>query len=312
MLDRFLYYCLALPLGYMPLWFIYGVGNCFYVVISQIAPYRKKVVQSNLTASFPDESPAELKRISRRFYRFFADLFAESIKNLFISEAKLRERLVVRNPGVMEQFYNQGKNVILLSSHFNNWEFLITAQNLLFRFQAVGIGTPLSNKFWDKKITDRRERFGMKVVHAKNYKQILPTLKDKPTATLVLGDQSPGKNENCYWTTFLNQETAFFFGAEFMANEFDMPVISGTIHKVRRGKYELELKLITANPRLEPYGFITEQYIRQLEETITEAPQYWLWSHKRWKKDVPKNIDEIKAEHRDRFLKRFRSELVEK
>jgi len=297
---------MTVPLGYMPLWYIYLVSDFFYGVIYYIIPYRKKVVRKNLELSFPDASPKELKRITKKFYRFFANLFAESIKNLFISEEKLKERLVVRNPEVMEQFYNKGKSVILLSSHFNNWEFLITAQNLLFRFQAVGIGAPLSNKYWDKKITERRERFGMKVVHAKNYRQILPTLTEKPTATLVLGDQSPGKNENCYWTTFLNQPTAFFFGAEFMANEFDMPVISGTIHKVKRGKYELELKVITAAPRMEQYGFITEQYIRQLEATIIDEPQYWLWSHKRWKKDVPKNIEEIKLEHKERFFRRFR------
>lgn len=297
---------MTVPLGYMPLWYIYLVGDFFYFVICYITPYRKKVVQKNLATSFPEESTEELKRVTKKFYRFFADLFAESIKNLFISEKKLKERLVVRNPEVMEQFYDQKKNVILLSSHFNNWEFLITAQNLLFRAQAVGIGSPLSNKFWDKKITERRERFGMKVVNAKNYKEIIPTLTEKPTATLVLGDQSPGKNENCYWTTFLNQETAFFFGAEFMANEFDMPVISGTIHKIKRGKYELELKVITANPRMEQYGFITEQYIRQLEENIIAEPQYWLWSHKRWKKEVPTNLEEIKAEHRERFFKRFR------
>jgi Kdo2-lipid IVA lauroyltransferase/acyltransferase len=306
LLDRFLYYCLTIPVANLPLWFIYRGGDLFYFVISRIAPYRKKVVQRNLQASFPDESPAEIRRITLRFYRFFADLFAESVKNLFISEKNLRKRLVVRNPEVIEQFYDKGKNVILLSSHYNNWEFLITAQNLLFRFQAVGIGTPLSNKYWDKKINDRRERFGMKVVHANNYKQILPTLTEKPTATLVLGDQSPGKNENCYWTTFLNQETAFYFGAEFMANEFDMPVITGTIHKVRKGKYELELKLITASPRTEKYGFITESYIRDLEQTIISEPQYWLWSHKRWKKEVPKNIADIKAEHKERFVKRFR------
>jgi len=286
---------------------IYGLFDLFYLLIRTVVPYRKKVVEQNLTRSFPDASSAEIKFIKRRFYGFFTDLFAESVKNLFIREASLRKRMTVRNPEVMEQFYYQGKSVILLSSHYNNWEFLITAQSLLFRFQAVGIGSPLSNKYWDRKITARRERFGMKVVHASNYKEELKKLTSKPTATLVLGDQSPGKAENCYWTTFLHQETAFYFGAEYMANEFDMPVICGIIHKVRRGRYELELKLISAQPRLEPYGMITEAYIRNLEQAIIAEPRYWLWSHKRWKKEVPANLTDVKLAHKERFLKRFRS-----
>lgn len=286
---------------------IYGLFDIFYLLIRTIIPYRKKVVEQNLRKSFPNASESEISYIKKKFYGFFTDLFAESVKNLFITEKSLRRRMKVRNPEVMEQFYDQGKSVILLSSHYNNWEFLITAQSLLFRFQAVGIGSPLSNKYWDRKITGRRERFGMKVVHASNYKDELRKLTSRPAATLVLGDQSPGKAENCYWTTFLNQETAFYFGAEFMANEFDMPVICGIIHKVSRGKYELELKLITATPKMEAYGFITESYIRNLEEAIVQEPRYWLWSHKRWKKDVPANLAEVKLEHKERFLKRFRS-----
>lgn len=286
---------------------IYGLFDLFYVLIRTVVPYRKKVVVKNLQNSFPDYSKRDIQIITRKFYGHFTDLFAESVKNLFISEANLKKRITVRNPEVLEQFYDQGKNVILLSSHYNNWEFLITAQSLLFRFQALGIGAPLSNKYWDKKITARRERFGMQVIHADNYKTAMSSKFDRPTATLVLGDQSPGKNENCYWADFLNQTTAFYFGAEFMANEYNMPVVSAIIHKVKRGKYEIELKLITAQPRLEKYGFITETYIRQLEQAIIDEPQYWLWSHKRWKKEVPKNLEELQKQHELKFFKRFRN-----
>jgi len=307
MLHRILYYTVAVPMALLPLWLIYFFGTIFYLFIFYLKPYRKKVVYANLNRSFPIKSEQEIKAIAHKFYRYFTDLLAESVKNLFISKSALKKRFSVRNPELLEQFYDQDKNVILLSSHFNNWEFLITAQALLFRFQAVGIGTPLSNKFWDVKMTQRRERFGMKVVNAKNYKEFIISYTGKPMATLVLGDQSPGKDENCYWLNFLNQETAFYFGAEFMANEFDMPVVCGVIHRVARGKYELELKLITAQPKTEEYGFITESYVRILEDTIKAKPEYWLWSHKRWKKNVPENLQAIKSEHKQRFIQRFRS-----
>lgn len=291
----------------MPLWFIYLISDFFYVIIFYLFPYRKKVVLKNLANSFPNLKQEELKKIRRKFYRYFVSLFAESIKNLYITEKNLRKRMVVKNPELLDKLYNEGKSVILLSSHYNNWEFLITSQNLLFKHKAIGIGAPLSNKFWDKKMTERRERFGMKVVHADTYKETLREMIAEPTATLVLGDQSPGKDENCYWTTFLNQPTAFFFGAEFMANEFDMPVVCAVIKKVKRGKYELELELLTDNPREEKYGFVTDAYIKNLEASIEKKPEFWLWSHKRWKKSIPENLLELKENHKSRFEKRFRS-----
>lgn len=307
MLDRFLYYCVTLPWSVMPLWLIYLLSDLFYFVIRFVIPYRKKVVLQNIQKSFPNESAAEHKRIQKKFYRFFANLFAESIKNLTISEKNLRKRMRVVNPELIESLKTEKKDIILLSSHYNNWEFLITAQNLLIDYQAVGIGMPLSNKFWDKKLNARRERFGMKVVNAENYKNVLREYKNTPTATLILNDQSPGKDENCYWTTFLNQETAFYFGAEVMANQMDAAVVNGVIKKVKRGYYELEFHLITKEPKNESYGFITETYVKQLEREVQLKPEFWLWSHKRWKKEVPQNIDEIKSNHRKRFLDKFRS-----
>lgn len=307
MLDRFLYYCVTLPWSVMPLWLIYVLSDLFYFVIRFVIPYRKKVVLANLKHSFPNQDESEIKRIQKRFYRFFANLFAESIKNLTISEKNLRKRMKVVNPELFDELRAANKDIILLSSHYNNWEFLITAQSLLIDFQAVGIGMPLSNKFWDKKLNARRERFGMRVVNAENYKNVLREYKNTPTATLILNDQSPGKDENCYWTNFLNQETAFYFGAEVMANQMDAAVVNGVIRKVKRGYYEIEFYLITKNPRNESYGYITETYVRQLEQEVQLKPEFWLWSHKRWKKDVPENLQEIKEQHKQRFLNKFRS-----
>ena len=291
----------------MPLWMIYRVSDLFYFVIRFVIPYRKDVVNRNIANSFPELSEAERKQITKNFYRYFANLFAESVKNLTISENALRKRLVVRNPEIMEDLRKKGQNVLLLSSHYNNWEFLINGQSLLFDFQAIGIGMPLSNKFWDRKLNERRERFGMKVVNSNNYKDIIAGYENVLTATLILNDQSPGKNENCYWTQFLGQETAFYFGAEILANQMGSAVVNATIHRVKKGYYEIELQLITDEPKNTPYGYITETYVKQLEKTIKSAPQYWLWSHKRWKKGVPENLEQLKSEHKERFLQKFRT-----
>ena len=290
----------------MPIWLIYLLSDVFYFVIRFVIPYRKKVVFSNIKNSFPDKSEKEHNKIAKKFYRYFAHLFAESIKNLTISEKNLRRRLTVRNPEIMEELKKEGRDVLFLSSHYNNWEFLINGQSLLFDFQAVGIGMPLSNKFWDKKLNSRRERFGMRVVNSENYREVLKSFEGTPTATLILNDQSPGKNENCYWTNFLGQETAFYFGAEIMANQMDAAVVNCIIHKKKKGHYELELELLTKEPRKESYGAITEKYVKTLEKSIIDRPEFWLWSHKRWKKGTPENLAEIKINHKQRFIEKFR------
>lgn len=306
MLNKVLFYIIVNPLSKLPLGILYPTFYFFYLNIYYIFGYRKKVVFQNINNSFPNKTQKEKKAITKQFYIYLSRLFAESIKNLSISKDQLSKRITVKNPEIMDQLYNQGKSVILISSHYNNWEFLITSQNFLFKHQAVGIGMPMTNKFWDKKINERRERFGMIVVSAKTYKKKLHELKHTPTATLVLGDQNPSHPENSYWSTFLHQTSAFFFGAEIMANQMDAAVVYASIQHLSKGHYEIELNLITDQPKQEDYGFITQTYINQLEKDINSAPPYWLWSHKRWKMPIPKNLEDLKTSHQQRFNEKFR------
>jgi KDO2-lipid IV(A) lauroyltransferase len=206
----------------------------------------------------------------------------------------------------MQKLFEKGKNVILVSGHYNNWEWLISAQNFLFPHQAFGIGMPMTSKFWDKKVNEQRQRFGMKVVHAKNYKAAFEAFKEKPFAVLNLSDQAPPDANKSYWTTFLNQPTPVLFGTEFMANEYDFAVVFFSTKKIKRGYYEIELQTITENPKELNYGEITEMHTRLLEKEIISKPEYWLWSHKRWKRAVPDNLEELKIQQEKWFIERFR------
>ena len=306
MLNKVLYYIIVFPLSKLPLWLLYIIFKPFYLIAFYLIGYRKAVVRANVKNSFPQLSEQEQNKIVKDFYIYFSHLMAESIKNLSISDKELKRRVTVSNPEIMTDLYQDNKNVILLSSHFNNWELLITAQNLIFEHKAVGIGMPLSNSFWDKKLNARRERFGMLVVNAKNYKASLAEMTDINTATLVLGDQSPSNIENVYWTEFLNQTTPFYFGAEIMANQMDAAVVYAEIQSEKQGYYQIKLKLITDQPRNEAYGHIIQTYISALEEGIKKTPSRWLWSHKRWKIDVPENVDDLKSQHQLRFESKFR------
>ncbi len=308
MFSWLLYHCILIPLSWLPIGLLYFISNFIYSILYYIVNYRKAVVLQNLQNAFPDKSKKELKTIAKQFFKHLSNLLAESIKNLTISKRQLVRRMKVVNPELMDELYDSNQSVILLGSHMYNWEFLITAQNLLFKHQAIGIGTPLSNGILNEKINSRRGRFGMKVTYAADYKNVLEEHSLIPTATLVLGDQSPSNSNNAYWSDFLNQQTAFFFGAEIMANQTGAAVVYCKIDLAKKGYYQITLKKITSEPHHTKYGSITSQYIQLLEEDIHTSPPYWLWSHKRWKIQVPSNINELKKNHMIRFNDRFRNQ----
>jgi KDO2-lipid IV(A) lauroyltransferase len=288
----------------LPLWILYRVSDLFYLLLVTIFPYRKKVIETNLKKSFPELSKNDIRVVRNKFYRHFADLVIEGIKNLTITKRELANRFVLKNPELITQFTDKNQSVMLISGHYGNWEWMITSLATWFKCKTVGIGMPLTNSFWDKALNERRSRFGLQVAHSGNYKVIING--NEANVILVLSDQSPSNSENAYWMEFLNQQTAVLFGAEFMTNDQKFVPVFFKTTKLKRGFYEIELVPFQGELDKTKYGEITQWHTQLLEETIKQQPEFWLWSHKRWKREVPSHLEELRKNQEARFNARFR------
>jgi KDO2-lipid IV(A) lauroyltransferase len=301
-----LYYGLVLPLSYLPLRILYVFADFLFILFCTILPYRKKVIDHNLHQAFPAKTTEERYQIRKDFYRYFADLLVESIKNLTISEKQLRERMQIENPEILNQIQALGKPVLLVAGHYNNWEWLITAQSLWFKYPNFGIGMPLSHPFWNHKLTARRERFGLEVIHAQNYQK---AFQSEQPVVLVLADQAPSSANNCLWLPFLGSETAVIFGPEYMANIYDCAVVYVKISNSKRGYYNIKLKVLVEESKNLPYQALTQLHVQKLEQQILDNPARWLWSHKRWKHQKPSQWDQTLQELEKKFESKFRDHV---
>jgi len=278
-------YNFLLPVAYLPLWLLYGLSSLLWPVVYYIARYRLTIVRSNLQRCFPDKSSAELRRIERQYYRHLCDLLAEGIYNLRAPLHKVRQHYRFENAEILEPYYNANRSVVLMSAHYNNWEYMITSLDHSISHHGVGVGKPLDNKGFGRFITARRARYGTEIVDQTDVRQTMAYYDrwQVPTAYMMLSDQSPSNPHRSFWTTFLGQDTPFLFGAEHFARKYNMPVFIYDVRKERRGHYSIRFNLLTDSPNSLPEGQITEHYARRLETLIRENPQYWLWSHRRWK-----------------------------
>lgn len=286
-MAQLLYYLVLKPLSFLPYGVLYALSDGIYLLLYRVMGYRKGVVRGNLERSFPEKSLSEIKIIERRFYHHLCDLIVESIKAFSIREKDLLRRCKVQNPEILQPYFNQGKSLVIASSHYNSWELAATASDLQMPHQPIGIFAPLRQPFFNRKIRDSREKFGLKMVAIKELGPFAKGSEGPPIAVLFAGDQSPRNVNSAYWTEFLNQETGVMRGSEVYAKRYDWPVFFGRIHKVKRGYYEFSFELITDTPLETAEGEITERHTRMLEADIRQEPAYWLWSHKRWKRKRP-------------------------
>ncbi|MBP5328143.1 MAG: lysophospholipid acyltransferase family protein [Bacteroidales bacterium] len=278
-------YNILLPVAYLPLGLLYALSSLLWPLVYYVFRYRVKVVRANIDSCFPDKDKAFRRRLERRYYRHMMDLLAEGIYNLRAPLRKVSARYVFENADILEPYYQANKSVVLMSAHYNNWEYMITSLDSRISHHAVGVGKPLDNKGFGKFITARRARYGTEIVDQTNVRDVMRYY-DRwhiPVAYMMLSDQSPSNPHRSLWTTFLGRDTAFLYGAEHFARKYQMPVVIYDVSKQRRGYYSVRFTLLTDKPDSLPEGEITRCYARHLERQIKEHPEYWLWSHRRWK-----------------------------
>lgn len=286
-MGKILFFIFIKPLSFLPFAALYRISDFFYLLIYYGVQYRKKVVFKNLQNAFPDKTTAEITAIAKGFYSHFCDLMIEAVKLFSASEKELNKRCKVINPELMEVYAQQGKSLIIPTGHYNNWEIAATVLQKQLLHQPIALYTPLKHPFFNQQIIKSRTRFGLELLSIKTLKTGLAKTPDKLRAIVFLADQSPKMARAAYWTTFLNQETGVMVGTEKYAKQYDYPVVFGKMTKVKRGFYEIEFIPLEDHPKNTSFGEITEKHTRLLEKIIIEQPQYWLWSHKRWKRQKP-------------------------
>lgn len=269
-------------LSFIPLWVLRLYALKTYILL-RLFGYRKSVIAQNLNNSFPNKSTQKKRRITKLFYWHFSQFLTEMIKMFYISKNSIRKRVQFKNKALIQHYYSEGKDVILVLGHYGNWEWGLLATSLVSDHEMVGIYKPLSSSFWNQQIKKQRSKFGATLVSMKESVRYLLKQSNKPKLIGMIGDQTPTKNEVDYWTTFLNQETAVFSGTEKLAKKLNCPVVFVHIDKIKNGYYEMSFELITENPQAHPEGEITNLHTQKLEEKIKEKPELWLWSHRRWK-----------------------------
>jgi KDO2-lipid IV(A) lauroyltransferase len=267
----------------LPFWFLYGLADVIFLFLYYIIRYRRDVVALNLKNSFPEKGEAERKKIERRYYRYLADLMMETIKMITVSEASLRKRMKPTNPEMVAHYFNQGRSIIAAAGHYCNWEMAALAFGLLTTEKRIIVYKPQTNEVFNDMFNRVRARFGAILVAMKQTLRTMISFKNELTFSVLVSDQTPNMHEINYFTNFLNQPTAVFLGIEKLAKMMNAVVLFYRIDRVKRGYYTYTLVPLIEHPKETTGHEITEAHVHYLEKMIQENPQYWLWSHRRWK-----------------------------
>lgn len=255
------------------------------LVFFYFIPIRKKVVIKNLNLAFPENDPRKNKRLAFKIYKSFAITLVEIMCLPFITKSQLINAIECTNPEFIIEKYNEGKGLILLSSHFGNWEYGAISIGIQIEKSLSVVVKPLRNTLVNDFMNKGRTKFGNEVVPLGiSIRKTYQTLKEKKIVAMVADQRGPIEGMK---VNFFGKKVSIYTGPAALALKTGAPILCGIPIRKNNFKYQMTLVEIPQNNLPEEADRkekeISQRYTSYLESVIRQYPEQWLWMHKRWK-----------------------------
>lgn len=277
-------YPILFLISILPFRLLYFFSDFVYFLIYYIIGYRKKVVRANIALALPHLSEKERLIIEKKSYQHLCDMFLEMIKTMSISGKEIEERFVFSNLEIIKELEKKDKSIAIMCAHYASYEWVIS-MNERVSYQGFAIYKKVNNPYFDKLVKKIRSRFKAYLITTKETRSVIEQNESKGNHAIYgfASDQSPQVKPQTYWSKFMGIEVPVYIGAEVLSKKYDMNVVFLKVKKVKRGFYQADIELISDNVNSIPDYQITETFLRKVEKQIHEAPEFYLWTHKRWK-----------------------------
>ncbi|WP_430966908.1 lysophospholipid acyltransferase family protein [Spongiimicrobium sp. 2-473A-2-J] len=284
---QLLVYILAYPflwlISVLPFSLFYLFSDFAFFLVYTVFGYRKKVVLENLQLVFPEKSEEEIMQIRRKFYAHMCDVFLEMIKTMGMTKQTMEKRFKIMNIEVLREIEKE-KSCIVPITHYANWEWNVCVNNY-FESKGYAVYQKIQNKYFDALVKRIRAKWNATLITQKETVKTVIRNEQQGIRSVygMVSDQSPMMSEARYWGSFMGITVPVHTGMEVLARKLDLAVVFLKVSKVKRGFYEAEFIPITTAGGQTDENSITDRFLEEAEKQIREKPEYYLWTHRRWK-----------------------------
>ena len=256
------------------------ISGKFFQLIGPI--FRsKKLIHSNIKKAFPKIDEKDLKNITKSMWNNYGRVFAEYMFMKNFRNDKLQNNIEIVGKEILEDIKNSNQKAVFISGHFSNFE-LMAMQIEKVGIKLAAIYRPLNNMFLNLVMEKIRKRYICKTQIKKGIgglKQLLSFNYEGYSTALMIdqrvsqGIKSNFFNEKAFTTTIPAQ----------LVKKFKIPIVPIFIERYEGIKFKMTVHKPIYFSDEQTIEDITSQLNEILEKMVLSDPNYWIWSHNRWK-----------------------------
>jgi KDO2-lipid IV(A) lauroyltransferase len=248
------------------------------------ARYRL-ITRHNLARAFPEKTEKERRRIAWGAYKNVGLIVGEYLDLPFVTKETIRARVGLQGEEHYWRAKEKGRGVIVMASHFGNWELQVVSLPLLVEPIAV-VYRPLDNPLLEEITSLVRTGTGNRLIGKRGaFKECIQILERGESFGIVI-------DQNMSWQTgvfvdFFGRPACTAKSLATLARATGAAVVPSFMVRNKGGDYTL-LFLPAVEPARsgdEGADIIadTQKFTRIVEDMVRRYPEQWLWLHQRWK-----------------------------
>ena len=254
-------------------------GKIFQIVGPLFRP--KELINSNIKRAFPKIDEINLKKISTSMWNNYGRVFAEYMFIKNFRSGELNKNIILEGEEILQDIKINKKRVVFISGHFSNFE-LMAMQIEKIGIKIAAIYRPLNNIFLNQIMEKIRKNYICKYQIKKGIGGIkeLVKLNNDGFSTALMIDQrvSEGVKSN-----FFNEKAFTTTIPAQLVKKYKIPVVPIFIERFDNVKFKITVVKPINFDKNKSVEDITDHLNKILENFIKDKPNYWIWSHNRWK-----------------------------
>src|SRR5438105_1575820 len=257
---------------------------------------RRRVVERQIAAAFPDWPPRKVRRVATDSYRHLGRSAIETaLMDSLGKDGVLKLVESIEGWHLVEEVVAKGLGAILVTGHIGNWE-LAGAYVAARGIPIDVIARAMANPVFDAYLNRTREGIGMAVVKDTDAVRRTPRSLRAGRAVAFVADQGVMGLASTF-VPFFGRPAKTPRGAAVFALRFNVPVLFVVALRKPNGKYRIVVERVEAPPtgdREKDVDAIVARFTQLLEKWVRAVPEQYFWQHRRWRRQPPDTPPELR------------------
>jgi len=258
-------------------------SNIGGIIFEKVGPLfrSKKIIHSNIKKAIPDINSDNLDNMTKLMWNNYGRVFAEYMFIKNFRTGKLASQIEIDGQEILNEIKKNNKQVIFVSGHLSNFELMAMHLDRT-GIKLSAIYRPLNNIF----LNPIMERIRKKYICENQIKKgiggmkKLIDLKKNHYSTALMIDQRVSEG---ILSNFFNQEALTTTIPAQLVKKYNIPVVPIYIERIKGIKFKITINKPINFSKETSIKNITDELNNILEKMIITKPEYWIWSHNRWK-----------------------------